>query len=162
MLNLGVLSGLRHGRRGLRLVRLSNGSPSEAFQFTIRHLFVATTAVAVVLAIGRAIRTDSIGVWQTTLVVATFTPSMIMVQLATLWAALGIGRPALRLAAVLPTAFVVGLIPPFYTLEPVRSNLGSFVGTSVAFGLQATILAASLLVFRSCGWRLVSGEGNTP
>jgi len=159
----GVLCRLRLGRRRLRFARLSNVSPTcEGFQFSIRHLFLATTAVAIILAIGREMRTDSISVWAATLAVATFTPCVIMVELATLWAALGIGRPALRLAAVLPTAFVVGLIPPFYTEEPVRSKLATFVIFSVIFGLQATILAISLLVFRSCGWRLVSGDRSTP
>jgi hypothetical protein len=55
-------------------------------------------------------------------------------------------------------AFVVGTIPIYYLG---KEDSSSFVVWSVIFGLQAIITAASLLVVRSCGWRLVSGEGNT-
>jgi hypothetical protein len=55
-----VLSCLRHNRRRLRLVDLACAAPaSEGFQFLIRHLLLATAIVALVLGIGRGIRTIS-------------------------------------------------------------------------------------------------------
>jgi len=151
---LVVLSCLRHGRRRLRLAHLANRFPaSEGFQFSIRHLLLVTTFVAVVLGIGRGVRTISIT--QSNMVaVATFPPCFIMVELATLWAALGLGRPLPRLAVVVPTAFVVGAIPGFYLPG---SGILELIIWPVVVGLQAIITACSLLVFRSCGWRLVRG-----
>ncbi len=152
---LVVLSGLRNSRRRLRLAHLANESPaSEGFQFSIRHLLLATAAVAVVMAIGRGIRTITDRQWENTLAAAIFPSCFIMVDLATLWAALGIGRPTLRLAVVVPTAFVVGMLPMYY-LEGMGLSGGRFVVWSAFVGFQAIIMAASLLVVRSCGWRLV-------
>jgi hypothetical protein len=155
---LVVLSCLRHSRRRLRLVDLASAGPApEGFQFSIRHLLLATAIVAVVLGIGRGVRTISNG--QSDLVfVAIFPPCFVMVELATLWAGLGIGRPLPRLAIVVPTAFVVGAIPVFYM--PGSSD-HEIIGWPIIVGLQAMITACSLLVVRSCGWRLVSGEGIT-
>jgi hypothetical protein len=63
------------------------------------------------------------------------------------------GRP--RLLAVIPVAFIVGLVPPFcfaWNTEFRRS----LVFWSGLTGTTAIILAASLLVVRSAGWRLCS------
>jgi len=154
-----VLSCLRHGRRRLRLVDVASAGPaSEGFQFSIRHLLLATAIVAVVLGIGRGVRTISIA--QSNMVaVATFPPCFIMVKLATLWAALGLGRPALRLAVVVPVAFVVGAIPAFYLPDVPGQETWRYFIWPIIVTIQAIITAASLLVVRSSGWRLVSGAG---
>jgi hypothetical protein len=156
---LVVLVFLRHSRRRLRLAHLANKSPSsEGFQFSIRHLLLVTALVATVLGIGRGIRSNS-GTQSDAVGVATFPPCFIMVQLATLWAALGIGRPIPRLAVVVPMALIVGAIPSFYLPRPTEvAILQLFIWPAIV-GLQAIITAASLLVVRSCGWRLVSWGG---
>jgi hypothetical protein len=160
---LVVLSALMYGRRKLRLAHLA-ASPAtvEGFHFSLSHLFLATTVVAVVLAIGRGAMSLAAANFAgnglaTMFVVAVTVPSLIIVELATVWGALGIGRPTLRLAIVLPTAFVLGLVPPFFQQTIMGSDWERFLGWSLVCGLQAIITAASLLVVRSCGWRLVRG-----
>jgi len=164
---LFILSVMRHGQRRLRLTHSAVWSTTCAgLQFSIRHVLLATAVVAVVLGMGRGISTfaDMVGKGaflaeaRLELFVATLSPCLIVVDLATLWAALGTGRPPPRLAVVLPMAFVVGTIPIYYLGN---EDSSSFVVWSVIFGLQAIITAASLLVVRSCGWRLVSGGGTT-
>jgi hypothetical protein len=153
-----VLVALRNNRRRLRLVDLASAAPaSEGFQFSIRHLLIATAIVAVVLGIGRAIRTIS-NTKSDMVAVATFPPCFIMVELATLWAALGLGRPAPRFAVVVPTAFVVGAIPAFYLPGPTARESWQFFIWPIIVAIQSIITAVSLLVVRSCGWRLVRGE----
>jgi hypothetical protein len=123
----------------------------------IRHLLLATAIVALVLGIGRGIRTISNRQSDIVVVVAVFPPCLVMVELATLWAALGIGRPIPRLAVVVPTAFVVGVIPVFYVPGLSNPSISELIIWPAIIGLQSIITAASLLVIRSCGWRLVRG-----
>jgi len=157
-----ILTRLRYGRR--RLCLASPGytkSLSESFQFSLRHLFVFTTVVAIVSALGRFVKAhvvgDSVG-WNVvflTAIVGIIIPAFIVVELAVIWAAMGIGRPVRRLPVVLPVSFVLGLVPPLF-LE--QAGWRRYLFWSAMIGLQATITAASLLVVRSCGWRLVRGE----
>ncbi len=142
-----VLSVLRYSRRRLRLAHLANESPSaKGFQFSIRHLLLATAIVAVVLGISRAVRA-SLNTQSGIVLVGVYPPCGVVVELATLWAALGMGRPTLRLVVIVPAAFVVGIPTLGWMWMPFSAH----------FGLQAIITAASLLVVRSCGWRMVSG-----
>jgi hypothetical protein len=154
-----ILSGLRHSRRRLRLGQsVAAVSAAEGFQFTIRQLLVMTAIAAVVLAAGRGVghlpTTDDF--WQATVAFAVVGPYFILLELATLWGALSIRRPFPRLLIVLPTAFVVGAIPPVYLTTPLWMSLDwkDFIAWSCFMGLQATIMAVSLLVVRTCGWRL--------
>jgi len=160
-----ILSRLRYGRYRLCLTRSITCSPSaERLQFTIQHILVITLAVAVLLAIGPACRTLAEKTQEDrefSLSVAVISPCLISVALAMLWGALGIGRPTARLAVAVPAAFLVGFIPPFYLIMIFENGWRDYAIWSAIFGLQAIITAASLLVVRSCGWRLVSGEGNT-
>ena len=153
---LVVLVVLRHSRRKLRLAHLENESPaSEGFQFSISHLLVATALVATVLGVGRGVR--AISTWQENMfVVAVFPPCFVMVELAALWAALGLGRPWPRLAVVVPTAFVVGDIPIFYMGTPaIDVPIWQLIIWPIIMGLQTIVTAASLLTVRCCGYRLV-------
>jgi hypothetical protein len=159
-----ALSRLRHSRRRLSLAHSVGLSPTaERFQFTIRHLLLTTVVVAVVLAIGRGVRaftdTES-NVFVVSL--AILVPWIIIVEMASLWAALGVGRPMPRLAVVVPTAFVVGAISFYYRANviPVPVDWKMYVSESAILGLQAIITSASLLLIRSCGWRLVRVDRN--
>ena len=150
-----VLIGLQHR---LRFGQLA--SASEGFQFSIRQLLVATGIAAGLLALGRGLGHLPTN-WHITVFFATVVPYVVAVELATLWGALGVGRPLPRLLVVLPMAFVVGTMPPFFLDNP-HPDRTDFIAWSSFMGLQATILAASLLVVRSCGWRLVRGDGKIP
>ncbi len=154
-----VLSRLRYGRRGLRLAQSVFLSPTAAvFQFTIRHLLMTTAAVAVGLAVGRGLRALTITEWAYQwLGLALQISCVSLIELTTLWAALGTGRPTPRLAMVVPTAFVVGATIVYCQDRMGIFNWWIFISWSASTGLQAIITAASLLVMRSCGWRLVRG-----
>jgi len=160
-----VLWGLRHSRRRLRHSQpASSATSSEGFQFTIRQLFVVTAIAAVVLAVGRTLgrfRVTGDGS-QEAFFFAVTGPYFILVELATTWAALGIGRPLPRLLIVLPTAFIVGAIPPFYLKGQMHVDWEDYSSWSMFVGIEATIIAASLLVARSCGWRLVRAKNGLP
>lgn len=151
-----VLTALRSGRRALCLTRsrMLPGS-SEGLQFTIKHLLIATAVVAVVLSCGKAVQVwhASGTTWiEMAVVIAVVCPCLVLVELATFWGSLGIGRPLPRLLVVVPTAFVIGLVPPFYFMAGLGTTF--FVAWSCVTGCQALITAGTLLVVRSSGWRL--------
>jgi predicted enzyme related to lactoylglutathione lyase len=85
----------------------------------------------------------------------------VTVELATLWAALSIRRPTTRLAVVVPSAFLLGAVQWFFVRAMLQLDLADMIIYSSILGLQATIAALSLLVIRSCGWRLVRGSALT-
>ena len=152
-----VLIGLRYSRYELHLAHLPNELTSpNGFQFSIRHLLLTTALVAIVLGIGRGVQSISDQDPESVLV-ATIPLCVIMVELATLWATLGMGQSLFRLAGVVPLSFGIGTIPMFYVGVLEEANLRTMAQFSGIFGFQAIFSAASLLVVRSCGWRLVSG-----
>lgn len=156
-----ALCQLRLGRGELRLIRMTGNATTVAgFRFTIRQLLIVTAAVALVLAIGRGTRPLSGQRWESVLAVAIFTPCSVLVALATAWATLGISRPALRLAVVVPSAFVVGMAPSYCLGGSIAAGWLPFIIVwSAIIGLQAAITAGSLLFVRRGGWRLASCQG---
>jgi hypothetical protein len=151
-----VLSVLRWGKRQLTLRRTSEFPTHEGFQFSLKHLLLATTIVAIVLSIGRAVRTlPRVGGYSEVIaIIATATPCFVLIELAAFWGSLGLGRPLPRLLVVLPVAFLVGLVPPFYFNRV--NDMQQFVVWCWLTGTTTIIIAASLLVVRSAGWRLCS------
>lgn len=150
------LAVLRHSRRQLNLAPYYDAQTNaEGLQFTIKHLI--TAAVAAVLGLGRAVQIveNENNAPDMLLAVVVVCPCIVIVELAILWGTLGTGRPTLRLFVVLPTAFLLGAIPPYYLKETIQPDWLDFVGWSCLIGLQATITAGSLLVIRSCGYVLV-------
>ena len=67
------------------------------------------------------------------------------------WATLGPRDVRLRLFVVLVAALFFGMLPPYYSHSEVR-DYGFYMALAVGY---AAILSGSLLVFRSCGYRLV-------
>jgi hypothetical protein len=151
-----ILCGCRRWGWGIHLDQTD--TPSRGLQFKLRHLFILTAIAAALLAIGRGLEhVPATGDESYTAIdKGVVFPYLVLIELATLWAALGTGRPLPLLLVVLPLAFVVGAIPPFYlkAFQKVPSDWQIYLTCSSVFGLQATITAASLLIFRSCGWRL--------
>ena len=142
---------------GVRLLRVASSSDAltEAFQFTIRQLFVLTALVAALLAAGRVIRavvTRDRGVlmYESAAVVVVAIAAATIV-LTSLWSALGSGRPARRLPIALAVAAASGVVPAFYfDLPPLAYLILAGVAVLLSF-----ITAESLLVVRRCGYRLV-------
>lgn len=133
---------------GLRLVASPPLQPAlEGFQFSIKHLMVVTALVAAILSLGNGGH-----IWFNFVVIVA------VVELATLWAALGLRSPLPRLMIVLPCGFVVGIVPPSFMM--MRGDWRDVAFWSGITGFQAIITAATLLVFRSCGWRLCFEPGD--
>ncbi|HWB11460.1 MAG TPA: SOS response-associated peptidase [Pirellulales bacterium] len=151
-----VLMALRRGPRQLALRRAEDAPAREGFQFSLYGLLVAVTGVAIALSVGRVTRImEEAGTWFEVLALALILPpSFVLVALATFWAALGISRPLPRLLLVIPLAMLLGFASYF--------GLDSDIDWSQVFlwscltGTTATIIASSLLVVRSAGWRLCS------
>jgi hypothetical protein len=152
----------RIGRR-LHLAAYSTTRMStEGFQFTIKHLFIIMAMVAAVLGLGRWVQSlvaihapDDLS--EVLLFVAVVCPCVVSAELAVLWAALGMGPPTVRLFAALPASFLLGTIPPYYLKVMIQPDWKDFVAWSCMIGLQAVVSAGSLLVVRSCGYRIVRG-----
>jgi len=97
-----ILSGLRQSRHRLHIAHSGAWSPTAGgFQFAIRHIFLATVTVAILLVIRREMSTIDITDRIDTAMNVLFA---VTVELATLWATLSISRPTTRLAIVVPAA----------------------------------------------------------
>lgn len=146
-------------KRGLRLVRSPPlQATSEGIQFSIKHLMAATAIVAAIISIRRGLQSlgyddqSPLSWLDMTIIVTAIVPCLVLVELATFWAALGLSRPFPRLMVVVPSGFLVGIVPPFYSSSGMDSGL--YAIWSGITGFQVLLTAATLLVFRSCGWRM--------
>ena len=117
----------------------------------------ATTIVAAIISVRKGLQSlgydgqDLSGWLDIAFIVAVIVPCLLLVELATFWATLGLSRPFPRLIVVVPSGFLVGIIPPFYFQT---TSWIDFALWSEITGTQALMTAATLLVFRSSGWRL--------
>jgi hypothetical protein len=136
---------------GMRLVRFPDSAhpaPSETdgFRFSIRGLMLVTAAVALLSAGARALREGH----DTVLFTVGFAMYFDAVGLVALWAALGLGRPLWRGAAVVALSPVLGVLFAFAArLNP------AWVYFVLVMLLYPALLFGSLLVVRSCGYRFV-------
>ena len=149
-----VMRWLKTGKKQLSLKLVANSAvKNQPLQFSIRHLFVGTAIVAVVVTAGKIVRANKPtgNFWDYSVITAVLVPSFVLVQLMTTWAALGTARPGRRLAAVVPASFMLGLIPPLFMDKDV--SLALIIWPCI-IGCQSVIVAFSLLVVRSCRWRL--------
>lgn len=152
-----------------RNLRLLQSPPlqatSEGLQFSIKHLMAATAIIAVIISIQKGLRSlgyngQGLSWLDMAIIVAVIVPCLLLVELAAFWASLGLGRPFPRLMVVVPSGFLAGIVPPFY-FQPM--SWLDFVLWSGITGFQALLTVATLLVFRSCGWRLCrEASGDQP
>jgi hypothetical protein len=155
-------------KRGLRLVRSPPlQTTSEGFQFSIKHLMATTAIVAAIISIRKGLNSLGYGSqgpfswFDLAVIVAVIVPCLLLVELATFWASLGLSRPFPRLMVVVPSGFLVGIVPPFYSSS--EMDWRHYMLWSGITGFQALLTAATLLVFRSCGWRLCrEASGDQP
>src|SRR5262245_48277213 len=147
-------------------------SSSTSLQFGIRDVLIWTTCLALLLGIAKAGDLLKLEFVQQTyavgfLLVATVAISTAAVLLVAIWASLGRGRFTLRLLVLVLTALVVGTPLALYSVhigQPMMvSNRDYRLAHWYAIGywwiswmfLTATLLAASLIIFRTLGYRLV-------
>jgi len=131
---------------------------SEELRFTLRTIIALTIAIAALLAIGRFIR-ELAPVSQNlrfAIVGFTLTLTALLVTGMLVWASLGPGRPIIRVPIVVVGAAILGLLPAYSMNGPASLYL---IWPSLTT-LVALVTAGSLLVIRSCGYRLVSIQSN--
>jgi hypothetical protein len=137
--------------RGWTVRHPSSLPPSRIeFQFSIRHLMLLTLAVAIILAIGRWVGVKSfrfsLDLWTAILL---FSVTIAFLTLVSIWGTLGEPRWLVRGGVTLAAGLAIGFgidrffgetRPWFYT---------------IAILILTISLTVSLLVVRSCGYRLV-------
>lgn len=157
------LISLRKARTKLRLIQQRTMPTSQAgTQFSIKHLFAATTAVCIILASGKAVQVwEPFGVgWTDSAILFTVASlCVILVGLATFWGALREQSPHFRLLAIVAASFALGPLPLVSYGFDIHSSADRQIAMawSAIFGFQAINTAATLFFFRSCGWRLCRG-----
>ncbi len=132
----------------------------EGLQFSIRHLFLLTTAVAVLLVMARGVvllMTNDTAWLRMPIMIGMLTLCFIAITLAAVWAALGVGRPTERIIVVMLLAFFTGAlfayVESYGTINMTRWQQAWRLPTMTI--LTAVVVTASLLVVRSNGYRLV-------
>lgn len=133
--------------------------PQHRLQFSILHVLIVTSVFAIILGLARtSTRADVAGTWSSavayTMMIVVYGTNLVM----TAWAALSPGRPHWRLAVAFAVAIVLGMIISYtalYRLPTPESQLWLFCMQTICFAIPPLIVAASLLVVRSTGYRLV-------
>ncbi|HVX15937.1 MAG TPA: hypothetical protein VHC22_32435 [Pirellulales bacterium] len=146
----------RRLKKGLSLIAPRSPRPAAGdLQFSLFHLFGVTMIVAFTLSVQKAFEGHDFQEhdWvRSTFFVAAIAPCVVAVDLATFWVALGSGRVLRRLLVLLPSGIFIGIVPPFYITGSFDLSIYTF--WTAAFSSQVLVGAATLLVVRSCGWRL--------
>ena len=156
----GVLSLASRWRPGFRLVhKESLGVRTNALQFSLGHLMLVIAVVSVVFAGAELMKPFArAGIITRVLVCIVLVVCFVEAVLAAFWASLSPGRIAGRAVAALVLAMLTGFIPPFYfRLEPFV-----YLITAETAVLAQAITIGSLLIVRSCGFRLVRHEVREP
>lgn len=123
----------------------------EGMQLSIRGLMLFTFIVAVTI-IGAGEFRENVPRGPSLFRVSSWSLCSVVVGIAGVWAGLGLGRPMLRSAVVLLIAAVLGALFA-HGIHRSHPQLYSYIIPMML--LQAGVLVASLLVVRSCGYRLV-------
>ena len=135
-----------------RLVQRSHWpvpSVSQELQFSVRSLIGLTALVAGLLALGRMLAPFK--GWNFAVAAVIFSILLIVAAAMVLWAGLGPGRVSVRAPAMLLGMTALGFLPPYYNGGPPKYWIWALM--TFVTGLYA---AASLLVVRGCGYRLVN------
>lgn len=128
---------------------------AEGLRFSIRGLMAFTAAVALLCAGARALQANPARIF---LVTAIWALCFVAVGLATLWAALGEVRPQRRWPVVFALSPVLGA---FFAYAADAHQAG-WVYIILSMLLFSANLFMSLLVVRSCGYRLVRRAETSP
>ena len=133
---------------------------SEEAQFTLRTLVGLTVAVAVILALGRVVQwvvqwigpgASNLQIDDMLVIAPIFGLTALLAAGMLTWAALGHGQILVRVPTMLIGMTLLGLLPPFY----MGGAAIQYYGWPALMATVAVCTAASLLVIRSCGYRLV-------
>jgi hypothetical protein len=136
---------------GVRLINTEHGNPSRPFddqpmQFTLRHLMLASTGLAILLTGLRSADLSS-GDWKQLLVISA---GFAAVALIAVWTALGTSATAFRPIVLTVLAPSLGVAMDW--------NLTRLGGIGIFFTIdtaQAALVAGSLWIFRMGGYRMM-------
>lgn len=128
---------------------------AKHYQFSILHLMVVTTVAAIVLALMRFASGAAAADWQRAAGDVLMVVALVINALCASWAALAVGPVQLRVGVVLFVAPLLGSAEAFsgsgpsvvWWLSPVFAMF---------LALPSAIILGTLLVVRSCGYRLVA------
>ena len=135
------------------LPEMNDRATTATVQFSILNILVITTVAAVLFAFMRGARRNAGTDWQVVPLLALMISTYLIDALCAVWAALGLGRILWRVVLTLTVAALLGPLisitanqaPPWWLL----------LTWSVVSALSISIVLGSLLVVRSCGYRLV-------
>jgi hypothetical protein len=141
---------------GVRLKRQAKvGQPArpepERLKFSIRGLMTFTAAVALLCAAARALQSSP---RQQFVLIFVLAMCFVAVGLVCLWAALGEARPVCRS----PVVFVFSPILGDFFAFAVNAHTAGWVYILLTMVLYPMALLGSLLIVRSCGYRLVRSD----
>jgi hypothetical protein len=146
----------RKGRLLLTRSALSLEASNDS-QFSLAHMLLATAIIAA----GFAIR-GGLQEFNYDITILAVVACSTLVSFAMFWSAFGPRRPLFRLLIVVPAAALLGLIFPILSSSSsadVLTVTDENVLWLAILGCQALFTSATLLVFRSCGWRLCRMAG---
>jgi hypothetical protein len=145
-----------------RWVKLEHRSGAETLpaasdlQFSLRSLIGLTVTVALLLALGRIIQ--GLGEETPSLLIVAFVFALValLASLLLVWSCLGPGRIVVRGPTMLGGMMALGLVIPYYLGGPTWR----FVIWPALLALIAAFTGGTLVVVRSCGYRLVRREAS--
>ncbi len=129
---------------------------SEEAQFSLRSLIGLTMMIAALLALGRVVQwispaTANVEIFAMLLIAPVFGMTALLAAGMLIWAALGQGQVLVRVPTMLVGMALLGLLPPYYLGGPAFR----YYTWPALLVTIAVCTAGSLLVIRSCGYRLV-------
>jgi hypothetical protein len=127
-------------------------------QFSVLHLLLLMSIVAVVLGLMRGATAGDTERWHELAINLLGVVALVVNIIAAPWAALALGPARGRVALVLVVSVLLGMAVSFtavFKLPMPEWRVWLFSTQSLAFAVPPLILVASLLVVRSCGYRLV-------
>ena len=154
----GVFLGIRRWKADLRCFPDPAAFPRPTgLQFSLLHLLVIVSVVAIILALVRSIRTatgEEIG-WYPVLESLFWMFAYLINLLGAVWAVLSVGRPGLRILLVILIAAILAASGYFATWRGRLIDWWLLSALTVTHVAATAIVVVSLLVVRSCGYRLV-------
>jgi len=155
-------------RFGVQLQKISEeeqNSPAPKMQFSIRGLFMVTFCAALLLLLARVNR-DGIDTYDGSAVLISMEIVLVIIfaTLLCIWAALSLATPVLPTVITVVVVLLMNLILIWSIggIEMVRFLWPSVIGTGISLLSHFGWTLATLLVLRSCGYRLTSKKLTTP
>jgi hypothetical protein len=154
------------GRR-YQVVRVEPGreiASNERVQFSMMQIMLLMSAIAVVLSLVRASREMTArapteeSFWGTVVIYSFMSVIFFINTACAAFAVLGFGRVKRNVAAVLAVSVLLGISMAIGMRQEVLENWIMFAASTLVTIVPTLTVVLSLLVVRSCGYRLVRGS----